>query len=100
MAAQTRRQERIHNMKTAEELFKEITASEALQKEFDAIGKGKLAEIGAFLKNHDCTASAEEFMAFLKKQKAPEGELDDDAAGVVAGGKWFLAWSNSGPITG
>ena len=55
-------------MKTAEEFFREITASEDLQKELTSIGNGQFAEIGAFLKNHDCGASAEEFVDFLKKQ--------------------------------
>lgn len=82
-------------MKTAEEFFKEIDASKDLQKEFTSIGKGQLAEIVAFLKKHDCAASAEEFIDFLKSQKKSrtEGEIGDDEVEAVAGGgivDWFL----------
>lgn len=86
-------------MKTAEELFKEIDASKDLQEELTSIAKGQFAEIGAFLKKHDCAVSAEEFIDFLKSQKKAqtEGEIEDDAAEAVAGGgivDWFLGlWS-------
>jgi hypothetical protein len=78
-------------MKTVEELFKEIEASKDLQKELTSIGKGKFAEVEVFLKKHDCEASAEEFVDYIKSQKKSqiEGEIGDDAAGAVAGGKWF-----------
>ena len=78
-------------LKTAEELFKEIDASKDLQNELTSIGKGQFAELDAFLKKHDCGASAREFIDFLKDQKKsqPEGELADDAAESVAGGYWF-----------
>ena len=80
-------------MKTVEELFKEIEASKDLQKGLSSIGKGQYAEIEAFLKKHDCDASAEEFIDFLKSQKKlqVDGELSDDAAETVAGGR-FLWW--------
>ena len=82
-------------MKTVEELFKEIDASKDLQKELTSIGKGQFAEIGAFLKKHDCDASAEEFIDFLKSQKKSrtDGEIGDDDVVDVAGGgivDWFL----------
>ena len=83
-------------MKTVEELFKEIDASKDLQKEITSIGKGQFAEIGAFLKKHDCDASAEDFVAFMKKQKTSqaEGEIGDDDAEAAAGGR-FLWWPDS-----
>ena len=79
-------------MKTLEALFKEIVASKELQKELASIGKEKIAEIEAFLKKHDCAASAQEFADFLKKQKKSQsdGELADDIAEAVTGGKWRL----------
>lgn len=79
-------------MKTVEELFKEIGASKDLQKEFTSIGKGQFAEIKAFLKKHDCEASAEEFVDYIKSQKKSqiEGEMGDDDAESVAGGKWYF----------
>ena len=75
-------------MKTVEELFKEIDASKDLQKEHTSIGKGQFAEIGAFLKKHDCDASAEEFIDFLKSQKKSrtDGEIGDDDVEAVDGG--------------
>ena len=79
-------------MKTVEELFGEIIASKELQEELTSIGKGQFTEIEAFLKKHNCEVSAEEFVEFIKKQKKsqPEGELADNAAEAVAGGKWRL----------
>ena len=81
-------------MKTVEELFKEIDTSKDLQNEITSIGKGQFAELEAFLKKHDCEASAEEFIEFLKKQKPSkaEGELTDDDVDAVAGGRWILVW--------
>ncbi len=81
-------------MKTVEELFKEIEASKDLQKELTSIGKGKFAEVEVFLKKHDCEASAEVFVDFLKKKKKtqPEGEIGDEDVEAVAGGgmfEWF-----------
>ena len=72
-------------MKTIEELYKEINASEELKKAVSAIkDKGALAD---FLKEHGCDASADEFEKFVKSQS--EGEIGDDAAGAAAGGLWW-----------
>ena len=69
-------------MKTIEELYNEINASEELKKAASAIkDKGALAD---FLKEHGCDASADEFEKFVKSQT--EGEIGDDAAGAAAGG--------------
>ena len=78
-------------MKTVEELFKEIEASKDLQKEFTSIGKGQFAEIEAFLTKHDCEVSAEEFVDYMKSQEESqiEGEMGDDDAESVAGGRFF-----------
>lgn len=73
-------------MKTIEELYKEINASEELKKAVSEIkDKGAMAD---FLKEHGCDASADEFEKFVKSQN--EGEIGDDAAGAAAGG--FLWW--------
>ena len=72
-------------MKTAAEFIKEISASEDLQRELTSIGKGQYAEIGTFLKKHDCGASAEEFVDYVKS--VLEGEISDDEASIAAGGK-------------
>lgn len=71
-------------MKTAAEFIKEIGMSEDLQRELMSIGK-EYAEIGAFLKRHDCSASAEEFVDYVKS--VLEGEIADDEASLAAGGK-------------
>ena len=73
-------------MKTIEELYKEINASEELQKAVSEIkDKEAMAE---FLKQHGCEASVEEFGKFVKAQR--EGEIGDDEVEAVAGG--FLWW--------
>lgn len=72
-------------MKTMEEFIKEISASNELQNELVSIGKGQYAEIEAFLKNHGCSASAEEFVNYIKS--IFEGEIADDEASLTAGGK-------------
>ena len=68
-------------MKTAEEFYKEISESKALQEELQ-----QAADLEAFLQQHDCAADAKEFAAFVRAQA--EGELDDDAAAAAAGGGW------------
>ncbi len=72
-------------MKTIEELYKEINASEELQKAVSEI-KDKTS-LTDFLKKHGCDASAEEFVKFVKSQS--EGEIGDDAAEAAAGGGFF-----------
>ena len=73
-------------MKTIEEMYKEISASEELNKAVSEI-KDKTA-LADFLKKHGCEASADEFEKFVKSQS--EGEIEDDEVSAVAGGfKWF-----------
>ena len=72
-------------MKTIEDLIREIGVSEDMQKELASIGKGQYARIAAFLKKHDCSASAEEFVGCLKS--IAEGEIGDDEASLAAGGR-------------
>ena len=69
-------------MKTIEELYKEINASEELRKVVSQIrDKDALAD---FLKKQGCEASVDEFEEFIESQR--EGEIGDDAATAVAGG--------------
>ena len=69
-------------MKTVEEFAKEIIGSAELQKELTEIkDKTSLEE---FLKKNDCGATVEEFVKFV--QANGEGEIDDNAAGEIAGG--------------
>ncbi len=71
-------------MKTLEELYKEVMASEEFKKEFTEAAKSK-DTIAAWLKKHDCGATIEELGAFLKDKR--EGELRDEEVESVAGGK-------------
>ena len=77
-------------MKTVEDFYKEISDSKELQEELKNASEEMLE---AFLKKHDCAASAEDFVNYMKSQKKPqaEGELSDDTAENVAGGR-FLWW--------
>ena len=80
-------------MKTIEELYNEINASEKLKKAASANkDKGALAD---FLKEHGCEASVDEFEKFVKSQT--EGVISDEDAEAAAGGgiggygRWALA---------
>ncbi len=95
-------------MKTVEEFYKEISDTKALQDELKNVSEEML---GAFLKKHECEASAEEFVEFLKAQSEgaiededvegmakefidfvkphKEGEISDEDVGAVAGGGWI-----------
>ena len=78
-------------MKTIEELYKEISASDELKKVLSEI-KDK-AVLADFLKEHGCEASADEFAEYVRSQN--EGELDDDGASAATGGyfgdRWFFS---------
>ena len=71
-------------MKTVQELYKEIMASEDLKKGFvEAAKDGKQMD---FIKEHGCEASAEEIEAFLQGQSEEERALSADELEDVAGG--------------
>ena len=77
-------------MKTIDEFIKEIEDSTALKDELKAVkDDSALAEL---LKKHGCDAAAAEFKSFVKSKFGgdTEGELADDDAENVAGGKWFF----------
>ena len=68
-------------MKTLQELYNEIIASEELRTAFAEAAKGGKAL--DFLKAQDCEVTAEELTAFLKSKT---GELSDEELDNVAGG--------------
>jgi hypothetical protein len=70
-------------MKTMEELYKEVMASEELRKEFAEVAKTKEGA-AEWLKKHGCNATPDEVMAFLKSKN--EGEISDAEVEAVAGG--------------
>ena len=69
-------------MKTIEEFYKEINASDELKKAVSVIKDTTAME--AFLKEHGCEATADEFAKFIESQF--EGEIGDDAAASAAAG--------------
>ena len=75
-------------MKTIEKLYVEIENSETLKNELSAVkDKDALAE---FLKQHDCDATVEEWVKYIKtKATDSQGELSDDAVSSVSGGVWM-----------
>ena len=73
-------------MKTLQELYNEVIASEELKKEyFQAVSDKK---VGTFMKAHGCEATAEEFKTFLveQSQKTADKELSVEELENVAGG--------------
>ncbi len=81
-------------MKTLEQLYEEIKASEALKKEFAAaIAKQDKAAVLAFASENGCEASEEEIRGFLKEKMAEgviSSELTDEELEGVAGGSEVL----------
>ena len=71
-------------MKTIEELYSEVMASDELKKEFCSI---KPEEVEDFAKKHGCNATFDEIKAFLNAKSTASGELSDDEIEQVAGGK-------------
>ena len=69
-------------MKTVQDLYKEIVASDELKKAFlEAAKDGKLMD---FIKAWGCEATEEEIAAFLKEKAGRE--LTDEELGNAAGG--------------
>ena len=73
-------------MKTVQELYGEIIASDELKKAFvEAMKAGKLED---FLKAHDCEATAEEVQEFVETRAAEDTpiELSESELKAVAAG--------------
>lgn len=70
-------------MKTIEELYKEVLASEELKKEFLTL---KPDTVEDFLKAHGCDATLDELKAFFEAKKEAN-ELAEEELSQVAGGK-------------
>ena len=78
-------------MKTIEAFIKEIEGSAELQAALQEI-KDKDA-LAAFLKKNDVDGTVEDFGKAIKAKTEAEGELSDDDAEAVAGGKhWWEFW--------
>ena len=71
-------------MKTLQELYNEVIASDELKKEFLEAGKnGKAQE---FIKAHGCDATLDEIKAFLENLTKEDKALSADELENVAGG--------------
>ena len=68
-------------MKTLQELYNEILASDDLKQAF--IEATKLGKVQEFLRAHGCDVTAEDLKSFLAQQT---GELSDDELDNAAGG--------------
>ena len=76
-------------MKTVQELYSEIIASDELKKAF--VEAMKANKLGGFLKEHGCEATEEEIKEYIETKAAEdtpielsENELDHVAGGTVA----------------
>ena len=73
-------------MKTLQEMYEEVKASDGLKKSLaEAVKAGKVTE---FLKAHDCDATVEELKEFVAEKVAKDKpiKLDDEELDMVAGG--------------
>ena len=71
-------------MKTLEELYNEVMASEDLKQEFLALNP---EEVEGFAEKHGCKAALEDIKAFLTEKSAACSELSDKELEQIAGGK-------------
>ena len=73
-------------MKTLQELYDDIAASEELRTEYYESAKTEEA-VAAFLKKYDCPASLDEVKEFLNEKFNTEpGEMSDEELSQIAGG--------------
>ena len=82
-------------MKTLDELYNEVLASEELKKEFLAL---KPKEVEGFAAKYGCKASLDEIKTFFETKKNRTGALSDDELDQVAGGKTADAMEAFGSI--
>ena len=72
-------------MKTLNDLYTEVTASDTLKAEFLALKTPK--DIVAFAKKNGCDATLDDIKAFFEKKQKATGELSEEELEQVAGGK-------------
>ena len=74
-------------MKALQALYDEIIASDELKKEFS----GSIAtkeDAAAFLKKHECSATVDELIEFIKEKLPASGrKMSEEELSAVAGGK-------------
>ena len=72
-------------MKTLQELYTEVMASDEMKKEFIEAFKQKEATEAA-LKKYSCDASFEEFQAFMKEKQEDDEIVNEEDVKAIAGG--------------
>lgn len=72
-------------MKTLNELYNEILASEEMKEELSAIGADR-AKFDAFLAKYGCSASPEEAQAFILERREEIRQLSAEELSAAAGG--------------
>jgi len=72
-------------MKTLNELYTEVAASDALKNEFLALKTPE--DIVAFVKKNGCDATLDDIKAFFEEKQKASGELSEEDLEQVAGGK-------------
>ena len=72
-------------MKTLNELYNEVTASDELKNEFLALKTPE--DIVAFAKKYGCDATLDDIKAFFEEKQKAAGELSEAELEQVAGGK-------------
>ena len=77
-------------MKTMEDLYKDVMASEEQKNELSEAAKEK-ASLESFLKKYECDASADVFKAFLEEKTSDK--LNNDALETAAGGLILVGMS-------
>ncbi len=74
-------------MKTVQDLYKEVMASEELKKAFAQAAKDN--KVADFLKAQGCEATEEEFKAFIQEKAGSDKPLSESELENAAGG-WEL----------
>ena len=77
-------------MKTLNELYTEVIASDALKAEFLALKTPE--DIVAFAKKNSCDVTLEDIKAFFEEKQKADGELGEAELEQVAGGKSASFW--------
>ena len=72
-------------MKTLEDLYKEVMASEELKKTFAQAAKDN--KVSDFLKAQGCDATEDELKAFIQEKAGSDKPLSEDDLENVAGGR-------------
>ena len=71
-------------MKTIEQFYNEIIASEELKEKLAAVSSAQ--KLDEFLKENEVEGTKEEFMEYVVKKAKTSGELTDEQLEAVAGG--------------